>query len=160
MVQARQLRAEHPDCHYAAAQFRYLREMACMYREYATLVFLDDKHRCKVGEPGYPVAAVERGKQVLVSLHRKLAVADHDFTKASVIPSVAMICNIPPDVTGSFYAGQVHIGVKDAIFEPSSPLRHVTELNGILNSSMTPIQFLCCTQMVILIIVSLTCLCS
>ena len=63
-----------------------------------------------------------------------MAVTDHDFTKASVIPSVAMICNIPPDGTGSFYAGQVHVGIKDAIFEPSSPLRHATELNGILNS--------------------------
>ena len=135
MVQARQLRAEHPDCHYAAALFRYLREMACKYREYATLVFLDDKHRCKVGEPGHPVAAVERGKQVLVSLHKKMAVADHDFTKASVIPSVAMICNIPPDITGSFYSGQVHVGIKDAIFESSSPLRHGTELNYILNST-------------------------
>ena len=28
---------------------------------------MDDKHRCKVGEPGYPVAAVERGRQVIVS---------------------------------------------------------------------------------------------
>ena len=31
------------------------------------LLFLDDKHSCRVGEPGMPVAAVERGKQVLVS---------------------------------------------------------------------------------------------
>ena len=63
-----------------------------------------------------------------------MAVADHDFTKASVISSVAMICNIPSDVTGSFYARQVHVGIKYAIFEPSSPLRHATELNGIFNS--------------------------
>ena len=28
----------------------------------------------------------------------------------------------------------MHVGTKDAIFEPSSPLRHATELNGILNS--------------------------
>ena len=30
------------------------------------LVSVDDKHRCKVGEPGYPVAAAERGRRVLV----------------------------------------------------------------------------------------------
>ena len=81
-----------------------------------------------------PVAALNRSKQVMVSLHHKMAVADHDFTKVSVIPSVAMICNIPPDVTGSFYAGQMHVGIKDAIFEPSSPLRHATDHNGILDS--------------------------
>ncbi len=28
---------------------------------------MDDKHRLKVGEPGIPVAAAERGRQVLVS---------------------------------------------------------------------------------------------
>ena len=32
------------------------------------LVFLDDKHRCKVGEPGMPVASIERGKQVIVTM--------------------------------------------------------------------------------------------
>ncbi len=66
--------------------------------------------------------------------HRKMAVADHDFTKASVVPSVAMICSIPSDTTSSFYTGQVHVGIKDAIFESSSPLRHATELNRILTS--------------------------
>ena len=71
-----------------------------MYCEHTILVFLDDKHRCNVGEPQHPVAAVECGK---------LAVADHDFIKASVIPSVTMICNIPPDFTGSFYTRQVHV---------------------------------------------------
>ena len=29
-------------------------------------VCIDDKHRLKVGEPGYPVAAAERGKRLLV----------------------------------------------------------------------------------------------
>lgn len=66
MVQSRQINAEHPDAHYCAAMFRYLREFAIMYREYATFVSQDDKHNLKVGEPNFPVAAVERGKQVLV----------------------------------------------------------------------------------------------
>ncbi|RIB19202.1 hypothetical protein C2G38_2182522 [Gigaspora rosea] len=61
-LQVRQLRGEHIDLHYASALFRYLKEMAIMFRDEAWLVFMDDKHRCKVGEPGHPVAAVERGK--------------------------------------------------------------------------------------------------
>ena len=60
MVQARQLRKWYEDAHYCAALFRYLKEFSIRYKSIADLVFLDDKHRCKVGEPGMPVAAVER----------------------------------------------------------------------------------------------------
>ncbi|CAB5355435.1 unnamed protein product [Rhizophagus irregularis] len=56
--------------------------------DYLWLVFMDEKHRCKVGEPGYPVAAVERGKQVIVSCNKSFVVSDHDFTKCGIIPSV------------------------------------------------------------------------
>jgi hypothetical protein len=38
-----------------------------MFKVYTNLVFMDDKHHRKVGEPGSPVAAVDRGKQVVVS---------------------------------------------------------------------------------------------
>ena len=43
-----------------------------------------------------------------------------------------MICNIPESINGDFYAGKVHIGLKDLIFQPSSPLRHAIELYHIL----------------------------
>lgn len=52
MVQARQLRKWHEDAHYCAALFRYLKEFSIKYRSYCQLIFMDDKHRCKVGEPG------------------------------------------------------------------------------------------------------------
>ena len=66
MVQARQTRKWHEDAHYSAALFRYLQEYAIMFKAYTTLVFMDDKHHCN-GEPGSPVSAVDRGKQVVVS---------------------------------------------------------------------------------------------
>ncbi|GBB97524.1 hypothetical protein RclHR1_00300003 [Rhizophagus clarus] len=132
MVQTRQLRAFHPDVHYASALFRYEKEFAVKFRKITNLIFLDDKHRCKVGEPGFPVAAVERGKKVVVSKDTTFAVADHDFTKIGIIPSVAMICNIPELINGDFYAGKVHIGLKNPIFQPFSPLRHATELYHLL----------------------------
>ncbi|CAG8633361.1 11116_t:CDS:2 [Ambispora leptoticha] len=131
MVQTRQLRAYHQDAHYASAIFRYEKEFAVKFREITNLVFMDDKHRCKVGEPGFPVAAVERGKKVVVSKNTTFTVADHDYTKTGIIPSVTMICNIPESINGDFYAGKVHIGLKDPIFQPSSPLRHATELYNI-----------------------------
>ena len=40
---------------------------------------IDDKHRVKVGEPNFPVAAVERGKKVIVSLNETFLVGDYDF---------------------------------------------------------------------------------
>ena len=64
MVQARQFRPSHPDVHYASALFRYQRMFAVKYSSLCNYVFLDDKHHCKVGEPGLPVAAVDRGKRV------------------------------------------------------------------------------------------------
>ena len=64
MVQLRQLYADHPDSHYCAAIFKYLKEFVITFREHTTLVCLDDKHNIKVGEPGFSVAAVDRGKQV------------------------------------------------------------------------------------------------
>ncbi|CAB4419469.1 unnamed protein product [Rhizophagus irregularis] len=66
MVQTRQLRASHPDIHYASALFRYEKEFSVKFRKITNLVFLDDKHRCKVGESGFSVAAVERGKKVVI----------------------------------------------------------------------------------------------
>ena len=135
MVQARQFRKDHEDSHYAAAIFRYQREYAVMMREHSAFVCLDDKHKVKVGEPGHPVAAVERGKRVLVRRDESFEVADHDFTKFSLIPSVTLDVNIPEEVSGTWYSGQVYIGLKEGVFEPSSPQRHVTELKSCLSAT-------------------------
>ena len=67
MVQARQFRKEHEDVHYAAAIFRYMREMAVLFRDQSLFMCMDDKHQSKIDEPNYPVAAAERGKGVLVN---------------------------------------------------------------------------------------------
>ena len=51
MVQTRQLQHEHVDGHYAAAVFRYMRELAVQLKNRCTPVSMDDKHNVKVGEP-------------------------------------------------------------------------------------------------------------
>ena len=132
MVQARQFRKDHEDSHFAACIFRYQREMAVKFRKYIVFVCMDDKHRVKIGEPHYPVAAAERGKRVLVGRDVNFEVADHDFTKFSLIPSVSLVVDIPDNVTSSWYSGQVLIGLKEGAYEPSSPLRHMAELHGAL----------------------------
>ena len=133
MIQSRQLRVQHDDSHYCAALFKYVKEFAMKYKEHCMLLFMDDKHRCKVGEPGYPVAAVERGKRVIVNASgKRFSVVDHDFTRFSIIPSVILLCDVPSSVDESFYRGQVFVSIKDAIFQPSNPLRHCTELSKLL----------------------------
>lgn len=62
-----------------------------MLRDKATLVSMDDKHKVKCGEPNYPIAAAERGKQVIVGPNQVMAVGDHDFTKSTITPSVNLL---------------------------------------------------------------------
>lgn len=52
-----------------------------LYDSKTTVFFLlDDKHRVKVGEPGFPVATAERGRRVLVGRDSAFQVGNHDFT--------------------------------------------------------------------------------
>uniref|UniRef100_A0A1X7TIM2 Uncharacterized protein n=1 Tax=Amphimedon queenslandica TaxID=400682 RepID=A0A1X7TIM2_AMPQE len=117
IVQKRQFRKSHPDSHYCAALFRYMRDYAVKYHNLSLFVCIDDKHTIKVGEPGFPLAAAERGREIT--------------------PSVTLLVDIPDSIEGSFYTGQVFIGLKDSVFEPSSPIRHATELYKILLRRMS-----------------------
>ena len=70
--------------------------------------------------------------------------ADHDFTKLSFIPSVFFKVAIPDDISGSWYSGKVHISLKEGTFEPSSPIRHASELISLIETDVQskPILFL------------------
>ena len=135
MVKARQFWNNHIDCYYASALWRYQKEFAIKFWDHSLFVCQDDKHVVKVGEPGMPVAAVERGKSVLVATDVVYAVADHDFCKLSLTPSVTLQANIPESIDGSFYEGKVSISLKENCFEPSSNLRHLAEYNSHTNNN-------------------------
>ena len=79
LKQQRQFRKEHEDGHYAAAIFRYEREYETRVREHSNFLCIDDKHRAKVSEPGFPVAAAERGCRVIVARYTSFEVGDHDL---------------------------------------------------------------------------------
>ncbi|CAG8589707.1 1977_t:CDS:2, partial [Scutellospora calospora] len=108
--------------YYASVLFRYENEFAVKFHNVSILVFLDNKHRYKIGEPGYPVAAVDRGKQVIVEKDTKFVVNDYDFTKTRIIPNVTMLYNIPEKIDGDFYTRKVNICLKELIFQLSSSL--------------------------------------
>ena len=80
--------------------FRYMRELAIERRDNCVMFSVDDKHKIKTGEPGYPVAAIDRGKSVLVGNGKVFEVADHDFTKSTLTPSVIFVPDIPENITG------------------------------------------------------------
>ena len=109
MIQQRQWRQNHPDAHYAAACFRYMREYALKFRFLCSFICLDDKHKIKIGEPGYPVASAVRGKKVSVRSDEILAVGDHDFTKFSIVPSVIFAIDIPDEISESWYKGNTYM---------------------------------------------------
>ena len=105
--------------------------LAIRYRDLCDLVFMDDIHICKMGEPQAPVAAVERGKAVVVSVNGKEF--SHDFTRCSITPSVTMLCHIPNVIDDFFYRGDVYVGLKDSSFQPSFANQHAAELSKVLS---------------------------
>lgn len=58
--------------------------------------------------------------------------ADHDFSRASLIPSVTLHITIPEDEGGSWYNGTPYVCLKDAVFQPSNPRRHAIELQKVI----------------------------
>ena len=53
------------------------------------------------------------------------------------------VTDVPEDMDGSFYRGQVYVGIKENCFEPSSPLRHNTELSKVFNENAEDREILC-----------------
>jgi hypothetical protein len=92
----------------------------------------DNKHKVPIGED-IPVSTGVCNKKTLAPAEGKITVTDHDFTKLSLTPSVTLFINIPCDISESFYDGKVYISFKDAIFQPSSALRHLTEFFNLIN---------------------------
>lgn len=67
-----------------------------------------------------------------MSISQSFQVCDHDFTRFSLIPTVLLKVDIPVSMNGSWYNGQVFVGIKEAVFELSIALRHASELHDIL----------------------------
>ena len=53
--------------------------------------------KCKVsiGEPGIPLAAVSGDKKVIAGANETAMVADHGFSKVSIIPDAVLTHTIP-----------------------------------------------------------------
>ena len=132
MMQQRMVRKTHDDEHYAAAIYKYSREYAVSIRDLTSLVCTDDKHKVSMGEPGVPVAALPRGRRVLVGNNQIFQVADHDFSNMSLIPTVILVNEIGESVDNSWYRGQPNVLVKITATSPSSALHNAREIANVL----------------------------
>lgn len=58
--------------------------------------------------------------------------ADHDFSRGSITPSVTLNIDIPTEPVESFYHGKVTVTLKDSVFQASDPFRHAAETSMLL----------------------------
>lgn len=127
------MRKSHPDSKYVMVLLKYAKEYAVKYFQYVTLVSVDDKAIIPIGDPGATVSTGVRGHhRSLVPSSSFLGALDHNFHVHGVVPSVSLIVSIPESSSDSFFTGQVYVGNKNKVTQPSSPLLHSTELSKIL----------------------------
>ena len=117
-IQRRQVRVNHPDCHYFAALFKYFRSRAVEARTESTILFCDDK------------ANIPGGRARVFCLNRSERALDDDMHKASITPNVVLECNVPKAIDKSFV--RVTISVSDSVFQASDPFRHAAMICNIL----------------------------
>ena len=76
MVQSRILRKHNPDSHYANAIYSFLCKRAIQLADITTFASIDAKCKVPIGESGFPIAAVSRGKQLIVGCNQSFQVGD------------------------------------------------------------------------------------
>ena len=128
-VQKRQLHKSHPDSKYVMVLLKYVKEYAVRFADHVVLVSVDDKVIVPGGELGLSISTGVRGhNMLLVPYSCFLGAVDHDFHIHGVVPSVCLMVQIPQPPLDSFFSGQVYVVNKNKVTQPSSALRHFTEL--------------------------------
>ena len=111
---------------------------------------MDDKAKIPVGDPGVLEASTSHMRKAVTTKKVTLESSDHNYHSVNLTHSVTLLCDLPEKATGSFFTGQVYVGIKDFVFEPSDPLRHVVELLSVLrNEEETFFHTLLFSQMVV-----------
>ena len=135
VVQRRQLRAFHADAYWCSALYKYLKELAVLNRDSCMFISCDDKAQVNFGEPGFMISSGVRGKKSIVPTTTTLGSLEHDVNqKGSIIPIVTLICDVPVDMSSSFCRGNVHVTLKESVFQPSCSYRFGLELIQLLRS--------------------------
>ena len=72
-----------------------MKQRAIKHRTDPTFFSADTKCKVSVREPDFPLASVSWGKKVVVGMNESFRVADHDFSKVSLIPDAIFVQDIP-----------------------------------------------------------------
>ena len=132
-VQQRLVRGQHDDSPFTAFQFKMMKEMATMFKEHSVMICVDDKAVVPIGEPEAAMSTgVRPHNRSLVPVGSTLVASDHDFHVSGAVPSVLFTVDIPEDARDSFYRGEIHVTLKDKVFQASTPMRHAAETVEIL----------------------------
>jgi len=130
MLQTREQRKEHPHFCYTRSQNYLLKAYVYKFQENCAFISVDDKANGAVGEPGTAVALLSRQRPVTAIDGVAPGAMDHDQgnVKVRVVPTVILVHRIPPSPSGSWYRGNVHVSIKDSVFESSEATRACAEL--------------------------------
>ena len=79
------------------------------------LLFALMTNKISMGEPNFPLAALPRGRRVLVANNKSFQVGNHDFSTISLISTVILVNDIPERVDKSWYPGKACVGIKSLL---------------------------------------------
>ena len=105
VVQAQLFQKSNPDAHYANAAYKFMRERVVKTRQNIAFFSADAKWKVPIGESGYPIAVVTRGKKVIVGLNAALQNKNlfvlvnwslrHQSRRSSYLPRRSKDCLFP-----------------------------------------------------------------
>ena len=95
---------------------------------------MDGKAKIPTVDPGGPETARSHMRKAVTTKKVTLESLDHNYHSMNLTPLIMLLCNLSEKATESFLTGQVYVGIKDSIFEPSDPLEHVVEMFSVLQN--------------------------
>ena len=105
VVQAQLFQKSNPDAHYANAAYKFMRVRVVKTRQNIAFFSADAKCKVPIGESGYPIAVVTRGKKVIVGLNAALQNKNlfvlvnwslrHQSRRSSYLPRRSKDCLFP-----------------------------------------------------------------
>jgi hypothetical protein len=132
-VQERNLHRQHADGKWNLQDRENIRAFVLAHEPYTLSVDVDDKNGVVTGMPGLPQAVIPHtrcGKgSTIAQAAAPTRALDHGVGALSKItPSMTLIHDPPSKVDGSWYRGQLICTLKEALSQPSTAMRHATEL--------------------------------
>ena len=112
--------------------FKYARQIANRFNEHSTFISNNNKNKIKVRKPDYPISAVRRAKNIWVRNKYAGQLAGHNFSSMTIIPTVALMNGIPPNVDDSCYRGHPPVILKMTATETLKALTNAAELEDVL----------------------------